>query len=421
MIAKLRRKFIAAAISSVALVLTVIMAVINTANYRSVVKNSDRLIELIQENGGDFPAVLAEEEKLPERDGMFGRGDRDKRFSGGELSPEMPFQTRYFTVSLKDGEALAANVGRIAAVTEEQAIDYAEQLFSEGKTSGFYGDYRYGLSSGGETSMYVFVDCRKELETFRAFLKASVLVSAGGLALVAGLVTLISGLVLRPAAESAAKQKRFITDASHELKTPLTIIEANTEVLEMESGENEWTESIRNQVKRLTSMTEKLVFLSRMDEEKKPQKERLDFSSLAQETADSFRAVAESKGKKLETHIENGLYVRGDSQMLIQLISLLLDNSVKYSDEGGSISLSLKSSGRNRILTVENTVESIRQGKLDEFFERFYREDSSRNSAAGGCGIGLSAAREIVSAHKGKITAFSDDGRSVRITAVLPA
>ena len=160
----------------------------------------------------------------------------------------------------------------------------------------------------------------------------------------------------------------------------------------MENGENEWTKSIKNQVKRLTALTEKLVFLSRMDEES-TKLIMLDFSisDAVLEVAQGFEAVATSQGKTLNLDIDNNLSYCGDETTIRQLVSLLIDNAMKYSDENGKITVSLKSNGKSRVITVTNSVDKIEKGKHDELFERFYRADSSRNSETGGHGIGLSA------------------------------
>jgi signal transduction histidine kinase len=225
---------------------------------------------------------------------------------------------------------------------------------------------------------------------------------------------------MRPIAESYEKQRRFITDASHEIKTPLAIIEANTEVIEMDNGESEWTDSIRNQVKRLTGLTEKLVFLSRMEEEDNPLT-MVDFSlsDAVSETAQSFEAVAAAQQKTLTSEIEPRITYHGDEASLRQCVSLLLDNAMKYSTENGAIRLTLSRSGKNITLTLWNSAQGLTPGKQDILFERFYRPDSSRSRQTGGSGIGLSVAQAIVLAHKGKINARSDDGVSILFTITL--
>ncbi|MBQ1609245.1 MAG: HAMP domain-containing histidine kinase [Lachnospiraceae bacterium] len=253
--------------------------------------------------------------------------------------------------------------------------------------------------------------------------RPSLIVSAIGALSYLVLVLIFSKIVLRPVAESYEKQKRFITDASHEIKTPLAIIDANTEVIEMEAGESEWTKSIRNQIKRLTSLTEKLVFLSRMDEEStKLEMREFNLSELVDETLDSYEAVAISKGKELERIIAPEVRYYGDETNLRQMLSLLLDNAMKYSDEHGTIRVKMEriTKGKQRCkLTVYNTVESIEVGNHDAYFERFYRADESRSTKTGGHGIGLSVVKAIVQAHHGKVTAESKDGKSLQFVIML--
>lgn len=254
MIKNLRRKFIGIAMSSVILVLFGIIGVINIANFRSVNENANARLAILAENDGVFPRP--------------GDGRGMKTSPRRDMSPEAPFDTRYFTVLLRqDHSVISVDTGRIAAVSTETATEYALELCEKGKTSGFLGNYKYLAVPKGEETLYLFLDCSRELSTFYAFLWASLAVSTVGILLVFALVLFFSKLAVKPVAESYEKQKRFITDASHEIKTPLTIIGANTEVLEMEHGSDEWTASIKKQVARLTALTEKLVFLSRMDEE----------------------------------------------------------------------------------------------------------------------------------------------------------
>lgn len=408
MIKTLRRKFIAITMISIFVVLGGLMTIINIINYSHVNQNADERLAVLADNQGEFPRPEGKQNgmKHPPR----------------EMSPEAPFDTRYFTVTLRpsDGEVVAVNTGRIAAITTETATAYAADLYAREKTAGFLGSYKYRTVELGGDVMYIFLDCGRELSTFTSFLLASVLASLGGMLLVFVLVVIFSRMAVKPVAESVEKQKRFITDASHELKTPLTVIDASTEVLEMENGENEWTGNIREQVKRLTELTNKLVFLSRMDEEDRvlPMTD-FSLSDAVAEAAQPFEAIASAQGKTLQLDIQQGLSYHGDESSLRQLVSLLLDNAMKYASDGGGIWLSLHATGRGRELLVWNPVDAIPQGKLDMLFERFYRLDNSRNSGTGGHGVGLSVAKAIVTAHKGKITARSDDGRSILFTVTL--
>ena len=247
------------------------------------------------------------------------------------------------------------------------------------------------------------------------------IVSLAGMVAVGILVLLLSKMVMKPVQESYEKQKSFITDAGHEIKTPLTIIDADASILEMDCGEdNEWIKDIRAQVSRLTSLTKDLIYLSRMEEEK-PQVQNIDFplSDVITETAQSFQALAKVQQKTFRMEVEPMLNLCGDEKAITQLISILLDNALKYSDEHGTISLKAHSKGRNVCIEVFNTAEKVETSELGRLFDRFYRAEKSRNSQTGGYGIGLSIARAVVDAHKGRITASSADGKSLLITVIL--
>ncbi len=406
MIKRLRRKFIVITMCSILAVLGGIIGGINLANYISINQRADEKLTLLMENRGQFPRQGEEPEKKPLPPGM---------------SPEAPFETRYFTVTVNaENKVVSADLGRIAAVSRQTAERYAVELYEKGEKEGFKEYYKYRAVEEEEGIMYVFLDCGRELSTFYSFLGMSIFISLCGLSLVFILVLFFSKLAVGPVAESYEKQKQFITDASHEIKTPLTIIDANTEVLELENGENEWTAGIKNQVRRLNSLTEKLVFLSRMEEEQtKLQIQEFSISETVLEIVQSFEPVAEMKGKDFQAEVPPNLFYYGDEVMFRRMLTLLLDNAVKYSSENGVIRLTLRKTEKHVELVLWNTVPEIRQGNQDILFERFYRPDSSRNSETGGYGIGLSVAKAIVTAHKGKIHARSGDGKSIEFQIVL--
>lgn len=422
MIKILRRKFISIAMLSTSLVLFVIIASINVANYISMNSTLDVRLELIADNGGRFPDFI----QAPAPSDADIPDDTIEPSRKHGIDKETPFDTRYFSVLLYDnGTVSIIDTGKIASVTTEQASEYATSLFEAGKTKGFVDQYKYicvTTTDSNENNMilYVFLNCSRELMTIKNYAFASIGISLIGLLIVFLLVCFFSKAVTKPMAESYEKQKRFITDASHEIKTPLTIIDANTEILEMTHGENEWTESIRKQIGRLTSLTEKLVFLSRMDEENsKLEMEVFNISDAITDTAMPFKAVAAAKGKTLEINVLSDISYCGNETTIRQIVSLLLDNAVKYSSENSLIKVDFCVSGKSKVLTVWNSVDKIEQGKLDYLFERFYRIDKSRNSKTGGFGIGLSVVQAIVAAHKGKISAKSVDGKSITFVITL--
>lgn len=432
MIRKLRRNFIIVAMCSMFAVLAVIVGSLNAVSYRGTVRRADRILDMLAENDGHFPDDISGK-RQPAGGKEHPAGFQDRGVFPGafaELSPETPYDTRFFSVCLDErGGVVSVDTGRIAAVETEGAMAYAAQIWEQGRSRGFLGDYRYlrqSIEDSGD-SRIIFVDCKKELDAFRGLAATSVGVSLLGIFAVFLLVLIFSRKVFGPVEESYVKQRRFITDASHELKTPLTIISANVDLLEMEGEENQWTASIRNQVKRLHGLTEQMVMLSRLEEEPGPLFTVCNLSELAGETAAVFEPLARAGEKKLTVEIEEGISCRGDEDKLRQMISLLLDNALKYASRQGEILLRLEKvkgagKGRRARMTVWNTVDAesgIVPGRQDALFERFYRTDASRNSGTGGSGIGLSIVKTIVELHRGTISAESEDGKSICFTIIL--
>ena len=428
---RLRRKFILVAMGAVTAVLALIIAGINIVNYSHVCKTADARLDYILAGKGsidwtDEPKTDPGDGKDVADSGGAAAGENGDDGAGINLehvplrhfegmTAESPFDTRYFTVVISGGQVVDINTARIAAVGTKRASRIASELYSKGWTSGFSGSYRYTATVQGEETTYVFVDCSRELASFRSFLSASVAISCIGWLAVLAIVTVASGAVIRPMVESYSKQKRFITDASHEIKTPLAVIDAANEVQEIESGESEWTQSIHEQVARLTALTERLVFLARMDEGSAGfAMAAIDLSKAVQKAAAPFESVAVSRGKRLSTSIASGVRAHADAAAVAQVVELLLDNATRYASEGSVIELSLRAVSRGAgkgaaELVVSNAVDELPEGDLDRLFDRFYRADVSRSSKTGGSGVGLSVVRAIAEAHGGSATVSGHD------------
>lgn len=429
MIKKLRRRFILTATISVAIVLFVIMGAINILNYHSVVSGAEAVLDILEENGGSFSNSEKPQDESGTDQKQSDQQPPDKP-SGiqslfkSDISPETPFESRYFTVTIDaDGEVVSTNVDSIASVDESTADEMALDIYSSGKSSGFSGPYRYrSFQNDSGDTVVIFLDCQKGLSNARSFLLISLLVSVIGLVAVFVLIFFASKRVIAPAQESYEKQRRFITDAGHELKTPLTIIDADISVAEMDTGENEWLDDVKVQTKRLADLTNDLIYLSRMGEENH-RLQMIDFplSDIVSETANSFRSRAQLEEKNFQMDIEPMLNFCGDEASIRKLVSILLDNAIKYSSEKGNITLSLHKKDRGVELCVSNTTDSLDPEMLRHMFDRFYRADKSRNSSTGGYGLGLSIAQAVVSAHQGKITAAGQDENTLRITVYLPS
>ena len=424
MIQRLRIRLIAVTMLSLSLVLLVILGGVNLMSYRKTVSDADMILELLSANEGAFPQRMRIDEAAPRRERAEDSPmPEDSLLRKRGFSDETPYESRFFSVLLdKDGRVLGADVGKIAAVDEATAAAYAQAVLPSGKSRGFADSYRFLVSPEANGTRVIFLDCGRSLSGMRTVLAASIALALLGLLAVLALLMVFSRRIVRPLAESYEKQRRFITDAGHELKTPLTIIGADADLLELELGENEWLADIRTQVTRLTGLTQDLIYLSRMDEAQ-PQLQRIEFplSDVAEEVAQSFQGPALAQGKSLEQHIQPLLSYTGDEKSLSQLISILLDNAVKYSPAGAAISISLKREGRCLCLCVANpTAQTISGEQLAHLFDRFYRVDSSRASETGGYGLGMSIAQSIASAHKGKIRAESPQKDMLAVTVTLP-
>ena len=399
MIRRLRRKFVLLCMGVVVAVMVAVVALMNGLFVARANATLDGMLAFLTDNGGDFPVV--DDEEAP----IIPRGPRQMDWGGMSMdSPEAPFITRHFSVLLDaGGEALSVNTESIAAVSSEEAVLYARRALDKAG-SGYLDVYRYRVSETDDGTLVVFLDASTQLSTARQFFIVSSSVAAGVCLAVLLLALLFSGRAVRPIAQSVEKQRQFITDAGHELKTPLTIISANCEVLEMEMAGNEWLTGIEKQVARLRKLVNDLVTLSRLDEGR-PTGEEANFSlsDAVCDTALAFSAAVERAGKRLRADAEPGDFINGDETALRQLTAILVDNAVKYADAGGEIRVGLRG-GRHPVLTVENDCRNVSELPLDRLFDRFYRFDPAR-TGDGSHGLGLSIARSIAEAHRASLRA----------------
>ena len=430
MIKKLKKKFIILATVSMLVLMTVLILVMNLVNYRTVVVESDKVLNILKEtsermDGGfppDGPRKDGEERDWDEKD-----WDDDMRGQGGMfgLSPEAQYEARFFEAEISaDGQVVRLDTSRIIAVDSDDAEEYIQKALGSSKEKGFIGDFRFVKTDSGDSEgmKIIFLDCGRRLAAFHRFMLISILIGVAGCIIVFLVFLFAAGRIIRPIAESYEKQKRFITDAGHEIKTPLTIIAANVDLLKEDIGENESIDDIADQTERLSELTKDLVFLSKMEEPDR-QLVKVDFpvSDLVSETAASFAAVAQAQKKEYQINAQPSLTMNGAPDEIRRLTSILIENAMKYSPEGGSVKVDLEMQKKNIVLSVFNTtMEPMAQQDLSRLFERFYRTDASRNSETGGHGIGLSIAKAITENHGGKITASTSGGSDFCITAVLP-
>ena len=426
MIGRLRKRFIRIAVLSVALVMLLLTLIVNTANFVSVNADVDSLLEIIEEGRGGFGEL-----QLPGGGEGF-RGDRGQGFgpSGGwmdqrgdkRFNSETPFSTRYFVLNYNaEGELVSSDLSHIAAVSEDETAEYLAAALRHGEGRAYYGGYKLSVSQQSDGSYRaVFIDCFTQLRSIRTVLLMTLLADLLCLALVYALVVVFSKKAIDPVVRSAQQQKQFITDASHELKTPLTVMTTSLKVLEMEVGQSKWIDKATAQTKKMTELVNSLVTLSRMDEEEPPiTLTDFDLSAAVNETEESFRDSARAEGHEIRTEIAPDIRYHGDEAAIRQLVSILMDNAVKYALPGGEITLCVQKEHRGVVIRQSNPCEAMEPGELAKLFDRFYRADQSRSSAKKGFGVGLSIARGIAEAHKGSISASCPREGLIEFTAVL--
>lgn len=445
MVRKLRFKFITVAMLSVLFAISLLMFIINYMNYQNVVDRTDWTLTVLVKNKGTFPESMFAPEKestsskdIPKQKKKGLPWDRNssdrsylfrKQLEDKKNALTIPFESRYFSVLVNsENQIQEIDASQLLSMDEETSttlLARAATSLSAQKRYVFIDGYRCAKVSENSGTRYIFLDCTRSLESFRTFRNLSILVSILGLSIVFVLLSYFSKRILRPVEESYEKQRRFITDAGHEIRTPLTIINADISVIEMDQEgacENEWLQDIKQQTARLSTLTEELVYLTRMEEVQKDSlnMKPFDFSTTVSDVASSFDARAKVTGKFYEYHVSEGIMLRGNQSSIQKLTSILLDNAFKYSTDEGNIRMDAVIRGKNLFLTVRNDVDSMDPESIPHLFDRFYRADDSRNSESGGHGIGLSIAQAVVHAHGGKIGAYSDDGSSLRITATIP-
>ena len=407
MLKKMRRRVILAAMAAFSAVILMIAVLVNVVNFYVVTNRADETIG----------SVLTFEARAPKPE----QGGPPPQPFMGLPDLESNYMTRFFTVSFDaDGNVLSVSTDQIASIDEEDAVLYAKQALSRKAERGYMKAYRYLKETKDDALTIVFLNVSRDLQYMRSLRNLTIAVAGVSLVIVFLLVALLSGRAIKPIAANIERQKQFITDASHELKTPLTSISTSVDVLEMEHGGDEWTENIRKQTGRMSKLVSELVTLSRLDEEiPLPNKERFSLSSAAWEIADVYAPQAKAHEKTFTTDIQDDVTVFGDKAAVQQMLSVLLDNAIRYSDPHGEIRFSVMKKRGKAYVEVFNTCRLETPPDTQRLFDRFYRPDSSRSTASGGTGVGLAIAKAVADAHGGTIRAVCPSGKTMTIEITL--
>lgn len=395
MFRKLRIRFIAIASLAILIVLFSVVGVLISARHIQTVNEINKILTLISDNDGTFPSVSKATSEL-----------------GNTVSVDTLFQYRYFSAVIdKDGNITSLNSSSISDLTDEQVESYLTKINKSGDRSG---DFRYNnhtysylvTDESDDSKLIVVLDSTNQVEENMTLLHLSLWMSGVSFIFFVLMVSIFSGRVIEPFIRNYERQRRFITNAGHELKTPLAIISANNELVEMMNGESEWTKSTNDQVERLTGLINSLVAMARLEEQPEVVLTDLNFSAISEDAAEDFKGPVIKDGKQFVMEIQPDIHVKAEEKSLFELVTLLVDNANKYCDAGGTVSVKLSKANRlsKARLEISNTYAEGKNVDYSKFFERFYREDESHNNKKSGYGIGLSMAQTMVKLFKGSIS-----------------
>ena len=422
MIRKMQKRFIRITVTALTVAMVLAVAIVNIANLISVRAELADTLNLLASNMR-LPAPEETEnpgEDLPEPPSFrsFPLGNRSRH------TRNMVSESNWFSAFVDEADQIRIiNLSDMPEVDESGAVSIVRQACATGRETGYIGDYLFLVrSESGRGRLVAVLNCETRLASVRTLALISAAACVGGILLAWLFVRLASRRAIEPAIRNMERQKEFITNASHELKTPLTVISTNMELLSTEVPGNQWVGSTRKQTAAMRRLVDELVYLSRMEEENPVlSRESVPLGCLLEETAEPFTAMAEFQGKEMTVRADPTLKVTGDRPSLQRLVSTLCDNAVKYAPEGGTIRAEALADGRDAVLRVSNTVaEPLTKEQCDQLFLRFYRADPSRSKEKqSGFGIGLSIAAAVAEKHGGTIRAAMEDGRLV-IACALP-
>lgn len=409
MIKTLQRKFIVTAMTAISVLLLLLLGTINILNIYYVGNQVDKKLEMISQNEGNPDNIPMVPGEMPPR-GPYGmKNDYDTFMS-----------SNFFVVRFdRNGDIVYSDVSRISSVSEEEAKELAEKVYTQNDLSGKIDSFEYMVrdSRMGFGKVVVFLDTSGDIYSYIRVLFLSAAIGIACWLFMLLFVILLSKQAIRPIAENMEKQKQFVTNAGHEIKTPIAIIQSNTEAMELYNGENKWSKNIKEQTVRLNELMKNLLTLARMDESSTNLiQSDFSLSQLLADHIECFRETLELRRITLQTSIQPMISFRANQEHITQLISALMDNTVKYTNEGGNVFVSLEVNDKRIKLQFKNTCQQLPPVPPDKLFDRFYRADEARTQKNGGYGIGLSVAQSITETYKGRISAEYENGNTIVFT-----
>ncbi len=398
MLKKIRWRFIQTGMLAFLIVILSLLCLVNVWNYASVTNGQDNILQSLYQ---------------AKKDGISGNTPLERI---DQYSNEVPYMIRFFSVEYSDDIEVFQEY--IASLSEKEAIEYGDTIKTKNKNSGYYNGYRYLKVVDDDNTIILFLNSEREVAMMKSLLLITLIIALVSLFIVFCLITFFSKYAIAPYLKNMERQKQFITNASHELKTPLTSICTSGEVLKMEYENNEWIDNILFQSNKLSKLISNLVILSRLDEEEPfLKKDIFSISDALWEVLYSFKTLALGQNKNIIISIEDNLTFNGDKDLFQQCISILLDNALKYSCDNGNIEVCANKKGKKIEIIVSNDYDGQIK-EIDRLFERFYRDDTSHSNSISGSGIGLSIAKAIVDRMYGNISVLQCE-KKVNFTLTL--
>ncbi len=436
MMKQIRQRFIRIALLALTMAMLLVAGSINIVHLVSannelnttlgyLVENENMISQDKQKKGG---FQNDEKENKPDNgmtaDSIGENGQQIKQKGHNHMQNTLE-ESRYFIVILRtDGDLFLGSGSKETDLSEVEQLAIAEEVFTSGNSAGNLGNYRYQITDQPDGArVAVFLNCESKYAEVATLAVISLSACIAGIMLAWLVVSLLSNQAIKPMVENIERQKQFITDAGHELKTPLTVISANMDVLSMDLGPNEWVHSTQKQVSNMRKLVNELIYLSRMDEaDSHLERNHFNLSNALEDVAAPFAGMAEFNGKNLILDAEENLMLCGDEQAVRRLLSTLCENAVKHAPEDSDILITLSRAGKNIIFSTENAAkEPLSEEALSHLFDRFYRGDASRSKEENsGFGIGLSIARAITEKHGGTIKARMTENGRLQIICTLP-
>ena len=413
-----RKKIILAIMGALVLLFAITLSVIMLASYREIrqenmamLKRHVELYYLDSETGGPTVPPDAPPD-MPDTHGLEppGRPPLDQK-------PDYQLSTFYSVAFGENDTVIAVDNGEKEVYSEEELITIAKEILGGNTASGRTGALTYIVDKRPGYTLVALMDNTVSESGLSTLLRNVLIVGSAAILVMFFISLYLSKRIIRPLEENDRKQKQFISDASHELKTPVAVIDTNAELLAREIGENEWLANIRYENERMGGLVRQLLDLSRAENAEAPM-EQVDFSRIVTGEELAFETFAFDHGKTIQSDIEDDVHLTGNPTQLTQIVSILLDNAIRHTT-GNDISLTLKRHGHEGVLTVINDGDAIPPDKLEHLFDRFYRGDEARTDDGHHYGLGLSIAKAITVKHGGSIGVSCQDGK-VRFTVSIP-